>query len=162
MCLKLQCKARGGKSWYSALLQQKRSRAPHTTRGKIIRNERKRVPRFPDIWLCQKLFGRRGNTPLLQRIKNRWTELREEEDKDRSSWHARVRLVTWTILAFHSRYHTLGVIRFTAHTRDWKTNRHSRSENGNEGQGNTQAARRHTHAHWHTSPSIRKEPFSDQ
>lgn len=137
-------------------------RAPHTTRGKNIRNERKRVPGFPDIWLCQKLFGRRGNTPLLQRIKNRWTELREEEDKDRSSWHAWVRLVTWTILAFHSRYHTLGVIRFTAHTRDWKTNRHSRSENGNEGQGNTQAARRNTHAHWHTSPSIRKEPSSDQ
>lgn len=82
-------------------------------RGKNIRNERKRVPGFPDIWLCQKLFGRRGNTPLLQRIKNRWTELREEEDKDRSSWHAWVRLVTWTILAFHSRYHTLGVIRFT-------------------------------------------------
>lgn len=43
-------------------------------------------------------------------------ELRGEKDKDTLSPDMpEERLVTWTILAFHSHYLTLTVIRFTAH-----------------------------------------------
>lgn len=94
-------RSKDGKWWCTVVLQQKHSRPITAPTGK------RQMDFCHDLRLRQKLFGWR-RCCSCGKIKNRWTDWVQRRKRTRTGrllafW---VRLVTWTELDFHSRYHT--------------------------------------------------------
>lgn len=123
------------------------------------------------LTLSKAVSLRKKSCLVCRESKNRGTDRVNRTKRTRTgchSWHAWGRLVTWTILAFHSHYLTLTEIRFTAHTHATDEHTHTLAGTQTDTYISTpthtiskwkQARKRtltDTHSHMHTSHQLGK------